>query len=117
MKWGSLRDRASAMELIARVRRTENVFERAAGLLALPKLAPDEGLLIERCASIHTCFMRYEIDVVFLDKTLTIQKLVEVLPPWRARACTSASMTLEVDAGLIDRAALRVGQQLSWVAW
>ncbi|MBF0359812.1 MAG: DUF192 domain-containing protein [Oligoflexia bacterium] len=44
---------------------------------------PFDGLLIESCTSIHTCFMQFNIDVLFLDKNNTIIKIIKNMSPWR----------------------------------
>ena len=46
-------------------------------------LPADEGLLIERCNSIHTCFMRFSIDATFFDAQGNVVKVVKNIKPWR----------------------------------
>ncbi len=46
-------------------------------------MAPGEGLLIERCNAIHTCFMRFAIDATFLDAEGNVVKVVRNIRPWR----------------------------------
>jgi uncharacterized protein len=60
-----------------------SLAERTVGLLATPQLPAGEGLLIERTQSIHMFFMRYPIDVIFVDGDGTVRKVVSGLPPWR----------------------------------
>lgn len=81
------------------VHRAERWSERLRGLLGKPPPAPGHGLLLTPCASVHTAFMRYPIDIVFLDRQGRILKLVEALQPWRAAACTGATQALELAAG------------------
>ena len=57
--------------------------ERLKGLIGTKSLAPDEGLLIERCTCIHTFFMRYPIDATFLDRENRVVKVVRGIRPWR----------------------------------
>lgn len=56
---------------------------RARGLIGRPSPAPGTGLLIERCNCIHTCFMRYPIDAVFLDRDGSPVRTVRGIRPWR----------------------------------
>jgi uncharacterized membrane protein (UPF0127 family) len=72
---------------------------RLCGLLALPPLAAGQALLLSPCNSVHTCFMRYRIDVVFIDRVGRVIKLVEALKPWRAAGAIGAAHTLELAAG------------------
>jgi uncharacterized membrane protein (UPF0127 family) len=94
------------------VRRADHFFSRLAGLLFSPPLLPGHGLLIVPCAAVHTAFMRYAIDVVFLDGAGRIQKIVPHLKPWRATACSRAWQTLELAAGEAQRLELVVGVSL-----
>ena len=57
--------------------------ERARGLIGRRNLAPGEGMLILKCNAIHTCFMRFPIDAVFLDRDDHVVKTVRDIRPWR----------------------------------
>lgn len=65
----------------AQVART--FVQRAKGLIGRRALAPGEGLLILRCNAIHTCFMRFAIDAVFLDRADRVVRVVRNIRPWR----------------------------------
>jgi uncharacterized membrane protein (UPF0127 family) len=87
--------------------------ERTVGLLATPSLPPGEGLLIERTQSIHMFFMRYPIDVVFVDRQAKVTRTVAGLRPWRviwwargARDC------VELPVGAIEASGTVRGDQL-----
>ncbi|NKB38276.1 MAG: DUF192 domain-containing protein [Gammaproteobacteria bacterium] len=84
------------------------------GLLGSAKLEENEGLLITPCSSVHTFGMRYSIDVLFLDKQLTIVKTVESLKPWRVAASGLSSLVLELAEDSIRKLQLKTGQQLEW---
>ena len=58
-------------------------IERAKGLIGAKGLAPNEGLLIEKCNAIHTCFMSFAIDASFLDSDNRVVKVVRGIRPWR----------------------------------
>ena len=57
--------------------------ERARGLIARPRPADGEGMLIEKCNAIHTFFMRYPIDAAFLDREGRALRVVRNIRPWR----------------------------------
>ena len=57
--------------------------ERIRGLIGTKNLAPDEGMLILKCNAIHTCFMSFPIDAIFLDKNDNVVKTVKNIRPWR----------------------------------
>ena len=84
---------------VLQVHRAETFVARLAGLLFKPPLQPCQALLLVPCASVHTAFMRYAIDVVFLDRAGVIQKIVPNLQPWRMAACSTACQTLELADG------------------
>lgn len=72
---------ASLFGFRARVART--FAERARGLIGTKDLAADEGMLIEKCNAIHTFFMSFPIDAVFLDASDRVVKVVRGIKPWR----------------------------------
>ena len=61
----------------------EGFSERARGLIGRPRPGKGRGLLIPRCNAIHTFFMRYPIDVQFLDGDGNVVKTVRNIRPWR----------------------------------
>jgi uncharacterized membrane protein (UPF0127 family) len=100
--------------LAARCRVAASLRDRTVGLLATPGLAAGDGLLIERTQSIHMFFMRYPIDVVFIDRAATITRTVAGLRPWRvvwwargARDC------VELPVGAIEASGTVHGDQLA----
>jgi uncharacterized protein len=85
---------------------------RMRGLLGRRSLPPGEGMLLQPSPSIHTAFMRFPIDVVFLDRNLKVIKLVEHLPPWHTASAIEGRSTLELASGEIARRQVAVGDQL-----
>jgi len=106
-----LRDDGSV--LLARARRPLGLLARARGLIATPPLAPDEGLWLDRCDSIHMFGMRYPIDVVFL-RARRIERLCAGVRPMHARWCRRADSVLELANGAIARLGLREAQALEF---
>ncbi|MGI6494628.1 MAG: DUF192 domain-containing protein [Kiritimatiellia bacterium] len=66
-----------------RVAVASRLLARMRGLLGRDSLPEGEGLLILRCNTIHTCFMRFTIDAVFLDADFRPVKTVRAIPPGR----------------------------------
>jgi uncharacterized membrane protein (UPF0127 family) len=83
------------------------------GLLGRDGLEPAEGLLIRPTNSVHMFFMRFPIDVVFLDRELTVKKIVETLRPWRMSGARGAHAALEIPAGEASRRGITVGERLT----
>lgn len=98
------------IELDLRVAR--GFFARARGLLASAPPAPGCGLLIPRCAAVHTFGMRYAIDVIFLDHDARVLAIHPALPPWRIRRAAGACAVLEMAAGASACAGIEPGTRL-----
>lgn len=69
--------------LAERVLVADNPWLRFKGLMGRPELSPGEGLLLQPCSSIHSCFMRFEFDALFLDKDNRVIHIVDAMKPWR----------------------------------
>lgn len=85
---------------------------RMRGLLGKRDLAPDEGVLLRPAGSVHTFFMRFAIDVVFLDRDGRVLRIAESVPPWRTAAARGAKAVLELRAGECARRRLLTGDVL-----
>ena len=92
----------------------DGFVSRGRGLLGRKELRRGQGMLIRPTWSVHTWFMRFAIDVVFLDADLTVLKLTQRLRPWRAAARWRAHQALELPAGECQRLGLQVGDRLAW---
>jgi len=92
----------------------QTCIERTKGLLGWKTLEQRCGMLITPCKSIHTFFMSFPLDIVFLDVRRIIVKLVPNLPPWRISGCLGAAAVLEAPVGTIASCGLEVGDQLNW---
>jgi uncharacterized membrane protein (UPF0127 family) len=86
---------------------------RLRGLLGRKSLSADEGLLLSPANGIHTWFMRFPIDVVFLAADLTVLGVREGVRPWRMRAWRRSRAVLELPEGAAARHGLRPGDRLS----
>ncbi len=95
-----------------RCRFANTVFKRMIGLLNRSGLEDGEGLLLDRCYGIHTFFMRFSIDVLFLDQNYTVLRSVESLPPFRTSVVRKAVYVLELPAGKIKTTATHEGDQI-----
>ena len=85
---------------------------RLRGLMLTPPLAHDEGLLLTRCGSVHSAFMRQDIDVIYLDHSNTVVRCVPALKPWRASMAWGAAQVLELAEGSVIRYQLAPGDRL-----
>jgi uncharacterized membrane protein (UPF0127 family) len=85
---------------------------RMRGLLGRSGLPAGEGILLTPAPSIHTAFMRFPIDALFLDRELRVIKIVEKLGPWRVASKARAHAVLELAAGESARRGVKVGDLL-----
>ena len=88
---------------------------RRHGLLGRDRLPDGHGLWIVPCESVHTCFMKFPIDVVYLDRKQRVRKVSRAVPPWRLSMCLLAHSVLELPAGVIDESGTQPGDQLSFL--
>ena len=91
----------------------DNFFKRFCGLMLRRPLEKGRGLLLTPCDGVHMLFMRFSIDVIYLDKNFCIKKIVRNLWPWLGLSvCFGAWGALELPSGEADRLKLVVGQKL-----
>ena len=93
----------------------ETALSRCRGLLGRSGLSSGEGMLLRPASSVHTAFMRFAIDVVFLDRADRVLKVADDLGPWRMAGCRGARAALELPAGEARRRGLRPGVSLTQV--
>ena len=87
--------------------------KRRVGLLKHERLESGTGLWIVPCESVHTFFMKFAIDLVYLDKKRKVRKVRNAVPPWRLSACFAAHSVLELPAGTAAETGTQVGDELA----
>ena len=85
------------------------------GLLGRKELPRGEGMLLRPAASVHTAFMRFAIDVVFLDAELRVVRIERRVPPWRMVGKRGAKCVVELPAGECSRRNLDLGDEVMLV--
>lgn len=88
-------------------------LRRMRGLLGRASLPAGEGILLRPAGSVHTFFMRFPIDVVFLDREQRVVGIEPALAPWRTAGRRDAKAVVELAAGEAARRGLQVGERLS----
>ena len=88
--------------------------KRNKGLLGRTGLDAGEGLWIIPCESVHTFFMKFPIDLVYLDRKHRIKKVCDSVPAWRLSVCLSAHSILELPAGTIRNTRTERGDTLEF---
>jgi uncharacterized membrane protein (UPF0127 family) len=86
---------------------------RRQGLLGRRDLAAGDGLVLAPCSSIHTAFMRFPIDLVFVARDGRVLKTAVGVPPWRIRLAWRAFAVVELAAGSLERSGTVRGDVLA----
>jgi uncharacterized membrane protein (UPF0127 family) len=98
---------------MATLRRADTPITRFLGLMGRSRLEHGHGLLIKPCSSIHTFFMRFPIDVVFVDRQARVVKVAQRVKPWRLLlGGKGAHAVIELPAGALAAAEVNPGDQL-----
>lgn len=111
--WWRVRVARTRQPLADRAQVARSLEARMVGLLRHASLPAGEGLVLTACRSIHTAFMRFAIDAVFVDAQGTVVGIWHALPPWRVTPLVwRAQDVIELPAGTAQRAGLAVGDQV-----
>lgn len=92
------------------------MFRRMRGLLFRRSVKSDEGVVLRPSFSIHTAFMQFPIDVVFLDQDLRVLRIADSVRPFRAVSCRGSREVVELRAGECERRGLVVGDRVAWAS-
>ena len=104
--------RAGGQVVCERCLVADRPLARMRGLLGRRTLPAGEGILLRPAGSVHTFFMRFPIDVVFLDEDGRVVGISEAVRPWRAAAARGARAAVELPAGEAKRRELRPGERI-----
>lgn len=111
-RW-SIRVGSESRLLATRARIARSLAARVVGLLGRDGLGEGEGLILPACRSIHTAFMRFTIDAVFVDRRWRVIRVWQALPPWRVTPIIwRAQAVIELPPGTAKRANVSVGDQV-----
>ena len=94
-------DETTGVEVASALELADTPLKRMRGLLGRGGLEPGEGMRFEPGGAIHTMFMRFAIDVVFLDRDDRVLKVVHSLRPWRFARAGGTRALVELRAGTL----------------
>ena len=114
-KWMQVKNSARGTVLADRMEVARSSSERRKGLLGRSRLASGEGIWIIPCESVHTFFMHFAIDLVYLDGQHRVKKLRRNVSPWRISVCFAAKSVLELPVGTIEDTQTQCGDLLEFV--
>jgi uncharacterized membrane protein (UPF0127 family) len=87
---------------------------RLRGVIGWKGLHRGEGVLLRPAFSIHTSFVRFPLDAIFLDEDMTVLAITPELKPWRMASVRKARAVLELAAGECRRLGVKPGDRLGW---
>ena len=90
--------------------------KRRKGLLGRDDLSAGGGMWICPCEAVHTFWMRFPIDLVYLDRKYQIRKIKSEVRPWRLSGCLSAHSVIELPSGTIHKTQTQPGDILEFTA-
>lgn len=103
--------------LCARARKAVSFAARLKGLMFKESMGEDEGLYLAKTNSIHSCFMRFAFDAVFLNEEGAVVKIIADIKPWRFVApVKGAHGVLELCSGKAERSRLKEGDMIDFNA-
>lgn len=96
--------------------RAVGFLDRGRGLMMRPPLPSGSGLILDPCNSIHMFFMRYALDIIFLDKHDRVVFLYNGIKPWRVgRIVRGARLAIELPEGAITRTQTTNGDEIELI--
>lgn len=110
------RNQTKGLQISDSVTVATSIWSRFWGLMGRSELAPGHGMHITPCSSIHMFFMRFAIDVIFLDKSLKVTKVVHAIKPWRMALGGGGHSALELAPGAASTAQVEVGDVIEFSA-
>jgi len=97
------------------VLRAASFWKRLRGFIGRPEPKFGEGILLAPCNAVHTCWVAFPLDLIFLDEKGNVLRTVEAIPPWRfTKPVPKARYVLEVPVGTIESSGTCVGDRLTW---
>jgi uncharacterized membrane protein (UPF0127 family) len=105
------------LPLITQGRLADTFWLRLRGLLGAPPLQPGEGLILAGEKSIHTLFMGFAIDVVYVNKDYEVIRMTSNMVPYRLGPFVARAVyVLEMPVGVIQETSTQVGDKLNFEA-
>jgi uncharacterized protein len=96
-----------------RIREARSFWSRGRGLMLVKELDSGEGLIIDPCSSIHTFWMRFPLDVLYMDRDQTVIRADERMKPWRfGPVFTRSKWVIELPPGTIEQSGTAAGDKI-----
>ena len=109
----TLRNTRTGTAVVTRLEAAFDSASRNRGLLGRTSLAKDHALVIAPCGGVHTFFMKFPIDVMFVARDGTVRRIASAVRPWRVALSPRAFAVIETAAGVIGMSGTRPGDRLT----
>ena len=108
-------NQTSGLLLASHVEEARAFHRRLVGLMGRRGLPEGAGLHLDPCNGIHTFFMRFAIDALFLDREGRVVKTFAALAPWRVTSIDGRTRSvLELPAGVLASTGTKVGDRVTF---
>ncbi len=115
MKLARIRNEDRNAVMGDRVRVADRWWPRLRGMIGRPAPQAGEGLLLVPCQGVHMHWMRYALDIAFLDEAGRVVALYHGLRPWRfSKTHREAACAVELPVGTLSGTGTQVGDRLTW---
>jgi len=101
--------------IATRVKIADTFLTRLKGFLGRDSITHEEVLIIKPCNSVHTCFMKFPIDVIFIDGDGKILSMKKNMKPFRIKITPGAASVIELHPGVIDENLITVGSMVELI--
>lgn len=109
----TLKNLSNGEVLAQEVLRAQNFCQRLTGLMGRSELGSTQAMWLERCNWIHTCFMRFSLDLIFVNDEMKVEDITFNVVPWRfGMPVWKASSVFEFKAGTLKTLKVSKGDQL-----
>ncbi|MFO8053379.1 MAG: DUF192 domain-containing protein [Candidatus Omnitrophota bacterium] len=100
------------IEIVRSAEVASGFFQRLLGLMFRSSMGKNQALVFYQAPSIHTFFMNFSLDLLFLDRQMVVKRIVNSLPPWRVAFCKGAYVTIELPAGKAKQNNISLGDKI-----
>lgn len=115
MKIITIRNKETNALIADNIGLANTMITRFVGLMNKKKLEDNEGILLTPCSSIHMMFMKFPLDIVFLDKKNKVIKIIENIKPWKISPVVfMAQSVLELPSGTVSKIGLKINDILDF---
>ena len=111
-----IRNKRKLTSLAVNCQTADSFLSRFKGLMGRETITEGSGLIITPCNSIHMFFMKFALDIVFLDKNNRVVHIAENIKPWRlSKIVRSATTAIELPINSVKASRTEIGDTLEFL--